>query len=336
MSSIAIIGQGYMSNAHAHAWASAGLANSIKYICTSRPNEGSVPAATNAIYVSDLDIVLNDAEIKYVSVCTPTPTHRDIAIKLLAAGKHVLLEKPIALTISDAKAIAEASDKSSGSLMVAQVVRFFAGYQKLRAASESGDLGKVLSVHARRFSPKPTWATWLEDENQSGGILVDFSIHDFDQLNMYLGNPIEVYATQVAPMGPTEITVRYEGGGVGQVQSYMKNSAGIPFTSTIDLLGTDGIGHYEFSAVSATEESSENGSAGVNSLHIFSAKGNNFERIASDDPYGRQISYFYNQASTEKSYDLSLISAAIVALQVSLAARQSIHEGRPILIADIK
>jgi predicted dehydrogenase len=336
MGSIAIIGQGYMGNAHANAWASAGLADSIKYICTPHPKKGSVTAATDANYVSDLDIILSDADIKYVSVCTPTPTHRDITIRLLAAGKHVLLEKPIALTISDAKAIAEASSKSSGSLMIAQVVRFFAGYQKLRVASESGELGKVLSVHARRFSPKPTWAAWLGDESQSGGMLVDFSIHDFDQLNIYLGNPIEVYAIQAASTGPTEVTVRYEGGGIGQVLSYMNNSAGVPFTSTIDLLGTNGMAHYEFSAVSATEESSENSSAGVNSLHIFSAKGNNFEQIAFDDPYGRQIAYFYNQASAGKSYDLSLTPTAIAALQVSLAALQSVKEGRPVLIVDIK
>jgi predicted dehydrogenase len=336
MGSIAIIGQGYMGNAHANAWASAGLADSIKYVFTPHPKQGSVTAATNAKYVSDFDVLLSDADVKYVSVCTPTPTHHDIAIKLLAAGKHVLLEKPIALTISDAKAIAEASSKSSGSLMVAQVVRFFAGYQKLRIASESGELGRVLSVHARRFSPKPTWAAWLGDESQSGGMLVDFSSHDFDQLNMYLGSPIEVYATQSASTGPAEITVRYESGGIGHVQSYMNNSAGVPFTSTIDLLATDGMAHYEFSAVSATEESSENSGAGVNSLHIFSAKGNNFEQIASDDPYGRQIAYFYDQASAGKSYDLSLTPTAIAALRVSLAAKKSVNEGRLVLISDIK
>lgn len=125
MASVAIIGQGYMGNAHAAAWASAGQADSIKYICTPRPKEGSVPAAKNAKYITDLDIILRDPDVKYVSVCTPTPTHKDIAVALLAAGKHVLLEKPVALTVADAKVVAEAATKSSGSLMVAHVVRFF-------------------------------------------------------------------------------------------------------------------------------------------------------------------------------------------------------------------
>jgi predicted dehydrogenase len=332
MASIAIIGQGYMGNAHAVAWASAGQADLIKYICTPRPKEGSVPAAKNAEYISDLDVICNDPEIKYVSVCTPTPTHMNLAVALLAAGKHVLLEKPIALTVGDAKIVIEAAAKSSGSLMIAHVVRFFLGYQKLHEISESGELGKLLSVHARRFSPKPTWATWLGDESQSGGMLVDFSIHDFDQLNMYLGKPVEVFAAQTSPSGPAEITVKYEGGGVGQVQSFMNAAAGVPFTSTIDLLGTSGIAHYEFSAISATEESASGNSAGVNSWHVFSSRGNHVERIATDDPYGRQINYFYDEARSGGKYALSPISAALTALQVCLAAKASLKEGHSVLI----
>ena len=333
MASIAIIGQGYMANAHAAAWANAGQSDAIKYICTPRPKEGAVAAATKAKYVSDLEIVLNDPDVKYVSVTTPTLTHKEISLALLAAGKHVLLEKPIAFTVSDTLEIEAAAKKSSGSLMLAHVVRFFLGYQKLHEASVRGDLGKVLSVQARRFSPKPTWAAWLGDESQSGGMLLDFSIHDFDQINLYLGKPIEVFTLQTSPTGPAEITIKYEGGGVGQVQSFMNAAPGVPFTSTIDLLGTDGIAHYEFSAISATEESSSGNSAGVNSWHVFSAGGNTVEQIPSDDPYGRQVAYFFEQAQRGGKYDLISTHDAISALKVSLAAKQSLKEGRPVSIA---
>jgi predicted dehydrogenase len=328
MSSIAIIGQGYMGNTHATAWASTGKADAIRYICTSHPKQGSVSAATEAEYISDLEIVLKDQDVEFVSVCTPTPTHRNIAISLLKAGKHVLLEKPIALTLSDATAIAEAASNSSGSLMIAQVVRFFSGYQKLRSAYDQGQLGTVLSVHARRLSSKPTWAAWMGDESQSGGMLVDFSIHDFDQLNIYLGKPVEVFAMQSSPDGPAEITVRFENGGIGQVQSFMNNSTGLPFTSTIDLLGTEGLGHYEFSAATATEESKNSTDASVNSIHVFSTKGNTVEQIDSDDPYGRQVAYFWQRAVAGLPYVTSPTTASITALQVALAAKQSIKEAR--------
>ena len=332
MASIAIIGQGYMGNAHANAWASAGLADSIKYICTPRPIGGSVSAATKAKYISDLNIILNDSDVKFVSVCTPTPTHKEIALALLEAGKNVLLEKPMALNLEDANIIEAGAAKSSGSLMIAQVVRFFLGYQELHKVYKSGELGNILSVHARRFSPKPTWANWLGDESQSGGMLVDFSIHDFDQINWYLGKPIEVFAMQTTPTGPAEITIKYEGGGVGQVQSFMNAAPGVPFTSTIDLLGTSGIAHYEFSAISATEESSAGNNAGVNSWHVFSSKGNTVNQIPTDDPYGRQIKYFYDQVQAGNPFDQTPTSSAVVALQVCLAAKASLKEGRPVKI----
>jgi len=76
MASIAIIGQGYMANAHAAAWANAGQGDAIKYICTPRPKEGAVAAAAKAKYISDLEIVLNYPDVKYVSVTTPTLTHK--------------------------------------------------------------------------------------------------------------------------------------------------------------------------------------------------------------------------------------------------------------------
>ena len=335
MSSIAIIGQGYMANAHATAWAAIGQADAIKYVCSPRPTAGSVPAATCAQYVADLDAVLADEAVRFVSVCTPTPTHRDIALALLAAGKHVLLEKPIALSVEDGLAIADAANRSTGSLMVAQVVRFFAGYQRLREARDAGRFGDVLSVRARRLSPKPDWAAWMKDEEQSGGMLIDFSTHDIDQLNLFLGRPIEVYATQAGPSAPAEITVRYHDGGVGHVESFMNNSAGVPFTSTIDVLGAAALGHYEFSAVSATKESAESSGANVNSWHVFSAAGNTVQEIRADDPYGRQIAYFWKQASSGKAFEVAPVEAAIVSLEVALAAKRSLREGLPMAITSV-
>ena len=216
--------------------------------------------------------------------------------------------------------------------MIAHVVRFFLGYQKLREVSETGELGELLSVHARRFSPKPNWATWLGDATQSGGMLVDFSIHDFDQLNLYLGQPVEVSALQASPTGPAEITIRYENGSYGQVHSFMNAAEGVPFTSTIDLLGTKGIAHYEYSAISATEELSSKNNSITNSFYVFSSKGNTIDQIASDDPYGRQIEYFLKQASSGAAYDLAPVPTAITALQVSLAAKESLKVNRSVTI----
>jgi len=138
---------------------------------------------------------------------------------------------------------------------------------------------------------------------------------------------------QNTPTSPAEITIKYEGGGVGNVQSFMNAGEGVPFTSTIDLLGTKGIAHYEFSAISATEESTAGNNVAVNSWHIFSSMGNTFGQIESDDPYGHQVQYFFEQASSGGKYVLSPTDTAISALQVCLAAKTSLKESGPVAIS---
>ena len=201
MHGIAIVGGGNMGRTHARAWSELGLGRDIRYICTPSPG-ADFPHAPSARFVTDFDEVLADPEVDIVSVCTPTPSHRDLAVRALGAGKHVLLEKPIALSTDDAEAIAAAAAESSGILMVAHVVRFFDGYQRVRGEAESGRLGELRHVRATRMSPAPTWASWLADESRSGGMLVDFAIHDFDQLNLFLGHPVAVTTVQAGSARP--------------------------------------------------------------------------------------------------------------------------------------
>ena len=154
MTTIAIIGGGYMGRTHAAAWAEVGEGRGIRYVCSRHPVDGFADAP-NARSVTDLGVVLADPEVDIVSVCTPTDTHREIAVRALLAGKHVLLEKPIALSIADAHAISAAASSTGQTLMVAHVVRFFEGYRRARTDVEAGRIGTVLSARARRLITKP-------------------------------------------------------------------------------------------------------------------------------------------------------------------------------------
>lgn len=219
MTGIAIIGQGYMGQTHAAAYTAAGRGADIRYVYTPRPAP-PFQAAPDAELVTDLGVILDDPSVSVVSVCTPTTTHREIAVPLLKAGKNVLLEKPIALSLEDALAIKEAADASPGVLMVAQVVRFFEGHRVLRSDVASGRLGRILSARARRLINRPDWAKWWHDESKSGGAIVDPAVHDFDQMNLYLGRPVAVTSTAVTSYGPFETTIEYADGGIGQVLSH--------------------------------------------------------------------------------------------------------------------
>ena len=228
------------------AWSNLGYGDQIKYVCTPRPGQ-PLEHAPRAEFVTDLAVVLADRDVDIISVCTPTPTHADIAIQALRAGKNVLLEKPIALTVDDGLAIQAAAVESGRILMIAQVVRFFEGYRLLREDAQAGALGSILSARARRIMNKPNWAPWMDDESQSGGVVVDVSIHDFDQMNLFLGEPVAVTCRSQARLGPFETTIEYRDGGIGQVLSFANMPQGVPFTSSIELLGSKGFAEYQFS-----------------------------------------------------------------------------------------
>jgi predicted dehydrogenase len=285
-----------MGREHARAWSELGV--DIRYICSPRAKR-PIQHAASARFVTDLDLVLADPAVDIVSVCTPTATHPDLAVRALRAGKHVLLEKPIALTVEQALAIEPAARASGAVLMVAHVVRFFTGYRTLRRQAESGRFGRILSVRARRISAPGEQAPWMRDDAQSGGILVDFGIHDFDQLNLYLGIPVAVNAVRATADGPIETTVQYADGGLGQVLTHLSMPPGTPFTTSIELVGTKALADYRFSDASPT-------------------------LIADENPYARQAEYFLHCVDTGTPPTLCPVDAAVLALQVALAARASL------------
>lgn len=325
MSSIAIIGQGGMARAHARAWTEIGLGSAIRYVCA--PTPGSpLEHAPVARFVTDLDVVLRDPDVDIVSVCTPTPTHADIGIRSLMAGKNVLLEKPIALTIRDAVAIRDVASQSAGMLMVAHVVRFFGGYRALR--EQVGAVGTVLSARAQRVSAVPGPSSWWHDESKSGGVLVDFSIHDFDQLNLFLGRPRSASARRLRPDGPMEVSVDYEGGGAGRAVGFMGMPDGFSFASSLELLGSRGLADHHYAGAPGAAAPAAN-----DTIRLVTADRNENRLVDTGNPYARQAEYFLDCVRNGSDPEFCPTDSAILALAVSLAARESLASGHPVPIA---
>jgi predicted dehydrogenase len=273
----------------------------------------------------ELGEVLADPQVEVISVCTPTPTHTAIAIESLRAGKNVLLEKPIALTISDALAIREVAHESGKLLMVAEVVRFFDAYKAIREQVDSGVIGLVRAVRASRLSSDPGPSSWWDDESQSGGIFVDFSIHDLDQLNLFLGTPHTVTTSRPLPDGPAEVAVRYEDGGLGQTLAFMGLAAGTPFTSDLTVLGNDGFASHRFVGSLETAAATED-------FELVTPSGRAIRTLSASDPYRTQAEYFLYCLSRGVEPTFCPTDAAIAALAVSIAARQSLERGRPVSV----
>ena len=220
---------------------------------------------------TDLDAVLRDPEVDAVDVCLPTPAHREATEQALRAGKHVFLEKPIALTLEDADAILRAAEASGRLFMVGLVLRFWPEYVELQRRVDAGDLGRITAVATRRLSPPADWAAWLGDPTQSGGTAVDLLVHDFDQMNWLFGKPISVFAREPAP-GHVQALVEYEDGS-GTAEGSMRMPRSYPFSSTIRVDCEHGAAEYAFSAAPAEGGGNIGEAQGPPGLRLYPSRG---------------------------------------------------------------
>ena len=162
--------------------------------------------------------LIADPGVEAVDLCTPTHLHKPLALQALAAGKHVLVEKPMALSSQDCLAMISAAREAGRVLMVGQVLRFFPEYVAARAKVLSGDLGPVRAATFRRRCAAPAWGQWLSNPDLSGGGAFDLLIHDFDYCQHLFGAPETVSA-----IGCEDLD-----GGIDFVEARLDHGNGVP------------------------------------------------------------------------------------------------------------
>jgi len=162
---------------------------------------------------SSLESLLEDPEVEAVHVCTPHSFHGDQVVAAAKAGKHVMVEKPMALTLSECDRMIEACEESGKILMVGQVMRYYPVNIMVRQMIAEGVIGEVGHLMRRRygyFNPTGTgsnYPSWYLDLELGGiCVLYCFGPHEYDILPWYLNSPVkEVYAAG------TESTELYQG-----------------------------------------------------------------------------------------------------------------------------
>jgi predicted dehydrogenase len=147
----------------------------------------SVPAA-----YTDYREMLADPQIEVVSVVTMWDQHVQPAVAALEAGKHVFLEKPMASTVADCDRILEAANQASGNFMVGHICRFNPRYAAAKKQIESGKIGDVVSIYARRNLPSTVTAGVLD---KIGPIIGD-AVHDTDLMLWYTGAKVKTAYAQ--------------------------------------------------------------------------------------------------------------------------------------------
>lgn len=181
ISKVAVIGLGNMGQHHAKAYA---RLDGVDFVAASDPNIqrfNAVETSGHTQYYEDYLDMLANCTIDAVSVCVPTSLHYDVATACMDAGCAVLVEKPIAQTVDQAKALVAYAKQKGVVLTVGHIERFNPAVLATKAWIESGRLGTIHAIHCKRYGPFP-------NQIKDADVLVDVAVHDIDIVQFLLTN----------------------------------------------------------------------------------------------------------------------------------------------------
>ncbi len=142
-----------------------------------------------------LETMLTDDSLDVVDMCLPPSLHADATVAALKAGKHVFCEKPIAVSLPDARRMIETAKECGKQLAIGHVLPFFAEFGYVLESAGSGRYGKPLGAQFKRIISDPTWLPHFYDPQMIGGPLVDLHIHDAHFIRLLFGRPTGVFST---------------------------------------------------------------------------------------------------------------------------------------------
>ncbi len=208
MTGIGIIGIGFMGYTHFEA---AKKLNGAKVTAIATRNEKKLSGDWNGIQgnfgppagqtdltgvacYSDYKELLADPNVDLVDVCLPTDLHEQVVLEAIAAGKAVLVEKPIAIDLAAADRMVNAAEEKGVPLLVGHVLPFFPEFAYAAQAIISGEFGKLKAAHLRRVICKPNWSEDMSDFRKLGGWGIDLHIHDNHFIAHACGVPKAVFS----------------------------------------------------------------------------------------------------------------------------------------------
>lgn len=199
--SVAVVGAGGIGQAHLKAIAAVETTRLAAVMDVDADRARQAAATYGGKACTRFEEVLEDPSVQAVHLCTPHNAHADQAVLAAAAGKHVLVEKPMALSVADCDRMIQACERADKVLMVGQVMRYWAINRQARELIRSGRIGQPGHLMRRRLSYfHPTsggaFRHWYADVNVGGVcVLYCFGPHEYDILPWYLDSPVtRVYA----------------------------------------------------------------------------------------------------------------------------------------------
>ena len=304
----AVVGTGFWGKNHARVYNELEETSLLAVHDIDAERAKAVAGQYGAKPYSSLRKMLQDKDIKIVSVCTWSTSLAKVATEAARAGKHVLVEKPMAANVKQAERLLEAAKKNRIHLTVGFLMRFIPGLQQIRAGVEDKTIGQLVCAAAKRVSQ---WPERIGDV----GVVKDTAIHDIDAM-LYLFNedPVAVYAKAGSIRHKrfedyAQILLTFERGKTAFIESNWLT----PYkTRTLVATGTDAIMSLDY----ITQE-----------LKIENVKETVQPRYASVEPLKLELRHFAN-CVLEKEKPLITGLDGMRALRIAEAALKSSATGK--------
>lgn len=286
MLKIGLVGCGGISGAHVPGWQALDDCEIVAICDVRQEMMDKYPGPRQ--YLS-FDEMLQKEELDIVDICLPTFLHPDYAIKAMEKGINVLCEKPISLNRDDVQRVYAAAEKNNVKFMVAQVLRFWPEYEKVKEFYDNKTYGKLLCGRMQRLgnTPKWSWDGWMQDEARSGYVPFDLHIHDLDWIVYTFGAPKNHTVYRNQRVEQDHLTVNYEFGDFYINAEACWNWAPTPFSAGFRFQFEEAVVEYNGDMTVYQNDGkiiklgADGGEAGVINL-------------PKTDAYGAEIKYFRN------------------------------------------
>lgn len=328
---ICIVGCGYMGQTHAKGWQAVPEAEVVAVVDLLPERAQALARQLACDDYHDYPKAIARPDVDVVSVCIPTSLHPDVTIAAAENGKHVLCEKPIALTLEDADRMIRAADKNEVKLGLGFMRRHSPVLHQLKDLLASGEFGRPVLYNAsdiRELRPKRE----MHDANANGGPVIDMAVHLIDLwtyifnskplsvsaqgLRLAEGRP-EVSHIEKVAVDTATVTVTFGSGDIGTfVVSWGLPPKVNPTGNRDQILGANGYGEVYFS----------------NKQELLSMREGAVWKtlaISHEDMYQNQINNFARWLLDDEPFPARGEDGRS-ALQVALAALESIQSGKTV------
>lgn len=324
-----VIGAGRIGKVHATTIAANPKAK-LAYVADAFKASAETLAAQTGAEVADAENVINSPNVDAVLIATPTPSHADLIEAAARAGKAILCEKPVSLSVDRINSCLDVVEKNRSTLMIGFNRRFDPNFASLEARLRAGDIGAIEIVTITSRDPAPPPADYVKS---SGGLFRDMMIHDFDMARFLMGEEFVVVNAlgsslvdkAIGAEGDVDtaaVQMQTASGRIAVITNSRRATYG--YDQRIEVHGAAGMLAAKNIAATSVELSNANGVSGDPVQHFF------LERYA--QAYANEINAFIEAIDSGNPSPRPGGLDGLQAQKLAEAATVSWQTGRPVAV----